>query len=511
MDAYVPETEFHRPGPVTRFLFWVAGADEETMSECPAHDASTIKAIAVLFLGVFVLQSTELSVIAHELLATDREVHPELIAGSVLIATLILLIDSYAFCRAGFPADGLKWLKRGGLDLTGGPAAKIGASLFTTLRLVLAFGFAQLAAIFLSLILFQRDISAEIDHSYQQQNAALIATTTSQFDADFTRAGDAVNAASLHTAALQKQMLAARDGMLNPTSSDAAVQAAQQEVAQLLTEKTRRDEELVAAEAHASNELAGIKGDAGNSGRAGPGPVRTAALERVKNATANADTAAQALAAARARLDELRKQVASTAGDRGHQAQSALPALEKEQEAAEAELATLRDHLSEMTRNRDEIIRRNVENAPDSVGRATGFLAQLRALRKLAEDPEMAAVILLIDLTSFGLEMAAIFAKVTCSVPTTYAALLARNAYMRVIEIVDEMDAPLRRKPSEPEGETARQEPTFPGSENKSQPPADRTVEEELPFSFTSAANGAGVGPMETKRPRGRPRKVVLN
>jgi hypothetical protein len=46
---------------------------------------------------------------------------------------------------------------------------------------------------------------------------------------------------------------------------------------------------------------------------------------------------------------------------------------------------------------------------------------------------------LLIDLTSFGFELAAVLAKVTSYVPTTYAALLARDAYMQVVHIVDEM------------------------------------------------------------------------
>jgi predicted nucleic acid-binding Zn-ribbon protein len=512
MNPLVPDVEFRKPGLFTRALHWISGIDEETLHECPAHDWDTVRAIAVLFIFVWILQAAELSIVAHQLLSPEGEVRPELIIGSMFIATLILLLDSYVFVRAGFHADGLNELARGGLDLTGGLAAKIKAGLFLALRIFLSLGFAQLTAIFLGLILFRPDITAEIDRFYQQQNATLIASATRQVDSEIQRADDAVKGASAHAAALQQQVAAMRDGAVNPAASDAAIQSAQQEINQLLAEKARRDAELVAAQTFAANELAGIKADPANSGVPGAGPVRAAARERVEAATANDAAANQSLAEARARLGELRKQVASNADDRGHQAQLALPALETDLQAATTQLAALRDNLAKLTRDRDETIRADIENSPERIGRDAGFLAQLSALKRLAQDPEIAAIILLIDLTSFGLELAAVLAKVTSFVPTTYAALLARNAYMRVVEIVDEMDETLRQRPSEPDSDVDRLEPIHPAGGGDGEAVDDpRPVDEGLPLDAAPAVNGAGAGLTEAKRPRGRPRKFALN
>jgi hypothetical protein len=44
-----------------------------------------------------------------------------------------------------------------------------------------------------------------------------------------------------------------------------------------------------------------------------------------------------------------------------------------------------------------------------------------------------------IDFVSFGFELAAVLAKMMSYVPTTYAALLARDAYMSDVRIVDGM------------------------------------------------------------------------
>lgn len=511
MDDFTPDLETRRAGPLTRGMFCIAGAQNQILRHCPDHDWDAVRAIALLFIFVWFLQGAELSIVAHQLLAPDGEVHPELIIGSLFIATLILMIDSYVFGRAGYHYEGLKELARGGLDLTGGLWAKLKVAIFYLLRILLSAGFAIISAIFAALILFQGDLSAEDDRDFLKQNTELISTVTHQVDDEIQRADGAVKDASTHLITLQKQVAAMRDGAVDPAATSAAVQAAQQEVTQLLSEKSQRDAELVAAQTFATNELAGIKGDPNNSGQPGRGPARIAAEERVKTATANDAAAIQALADARARLGDLRKQASSNAGDRSHRAQLALPSLEADLQAATTQLAALRDNLTKLTQNRNETIRAGIDKSPERVGRNTGFLAQLEVLKRLAQDPSIAAVILLIGLTSFGLEMAAVLAKTTSFIPTTYAALLARNAYMNTVEIVDEMDEKLRRRPSEPDGEADRPEPIFPRSGGSGQANPDHLSDEAFPLDAAPATNGNGIDPAAGKRPRGRPRKFPLN
>lgn len=510
MEAFPPDAAVRKLDPFTKLMTWPAGIDEETLRQCPAHDWDNVRAIGMLMLFVWAYQAGLLGIVAHELLAPDGEFHPDLTFGAAFIATLVLLIDSYGFLRAGFHAEGIQQLARGGLDLAGGLAAKIKAGIFLGLRILLSLGFAQLSAVFVALILFKSDITAEIERFYREQNRSLIASVSLQTDADIARAADVTQEANARVEALQKQVASMRDGSINPAASDTAIQAEQAEISELLAEKGRRDTELVAAQSFAANELAGVKGDPSNSGVPGRGPVRAAAEERVRAATANDEAANQALAEARTRLDNLRKQALLSADDRARQAQRAVPHLESDLEKATDELTALREHQAKLVRDRNETIRTGIETAPERVGRDTGFLARLSALRRVARDPEIAMVIFLIDFTSFGLELAAVLAKVTSFIPTTYAVLLARNAFMQAWRTVDEMDAEMRRRPTEPEDEDDFLQPVVvPGVGGEQAAAGDHAGDAIFPLDGDVNTNAGTSDATEGKRPRGRPRKVV--
>ena len=101
-------------------------------------------------------------------------------------------------------------------------------------------------------------------------------------------------------------------------------------------------------------------------------------------------------------------------------------------------------------------------------------------------------------MTSFGLELAAVLVKVTSFVPTTYAALLARDAYLGVLRMANAMVAELN---------------------GEEEPPFRRRAE---PANDNRRGNGEDLGPdplgglndpppQPPKRPRGRPRKSSLN
>jgi hypothetical protein len=389
-----------------RILATAAGVDLKTLRECPSEDWENVRAIGLLMVSVWVYQTAVIAMVAHRLLASDGRLHLTLVAMSMLIATMLLLIDSYGFCRAGFHADGIRELARAGLDLSGSFAAKIAAGVFLAFRILLALVFAQLTAIFMSLILYHADIMAHLEQQNQQQNAALITAATRRIDGDIQQASEAVSEAQQRVDAFQKQI----DATLNYLR--------------------------------------------------GPQPWRNK--------------------------------------ERARSAQTMLPELQRNLETATSTLATLRENLSTLRNGRDAAIQQAINQSPARAEPSTGILAQIGALRQIAENSEVFFVIVLIDLTSFGLDTAAVLAKTTTFIPTTYAALLARNAYLRVVVIADELvEITNRGAPSERENQTPPTEPA----------PGERSAN----VTWFPAMQGRRDEARPDKRPRGRPRKDGLN
>ncbi|HEX3885368.1 MAG TPA: DUF4407 domain-containing protein [Stellaceae bacterium] len=406
MDTLTPAVPAGKPGFITRGLICVAGADRGTLRECPEHDWDNVRAIGLLMVFVWVYQTALIAIVAHRLLASDGHLHLALVAVSMLIATMLLLIDSYGFCRAGFHADGIRELARAGLDISGGFAVKLTAGMFLAFRILLALVFAQLTAVFMSLILYHSDVMAHLEYQYQQQNAALVAAATHRVDDDIQQATEAVNGAEQRVDALQKQI------------------------------------ELT---------LSYLRG---------PQPWRNQ--------------------------------------ERARGAQTMLPELQRNLETATSTLATLRANLTARVNGRDTAIQEAIRKSPAHVEPDMGILAQISALRQLAGDPEVLFVIILIDLTSFGLDTAAVLAKTTTFIPTTYAALLARNAYAGVVAIADELEEIINRS-----GSTER--------ENRAPPTGPRPGDRSPNVTWFPTVRGRTDEPMPGRRPRGRPRKDSLN
>ena len=488
------------PGPISKVLFKIAGADEATLRLCPESDWSNIRATSLLLIAAVIYMAAVLSLAAHEALTSDSKIHIDLIIGSGAVGMMFGLVDSYVFLRAGFYAEGLAELARGGLDLRGGGDAKVKARVFLGVRILFSIGLAQLTAIFVSLALYGPEVAGEINRQYQQQNFALIAEAKLQVDGEIRRAADAVKGQEAHLAALQRQTAAMREGSVNPSANDSSIQAQQREVDQLLAEKSQREAESAAAQTFSANELSGAK-TPGNSGIVGRGPVRIAAEERAKAASARVAAADRDLTEARNRLDDLRKEMSSSDEERSRQAQQQLPQLDAEVQAATAQLTASGDNLTKLNGSREADIRAAVESAPDQIGRDQGLLAKLKALWRIAQDPGIKAVIILVDLVSLSLELACVLVKVTTLLPTTYAALVARDSYMRVVRIVDGMTTELDRGPEPRVGEPKGP----PRSQSTDDNPMDPT------FRAPPSVIPNDVPPQPPKRPRGRPRKPRPN
>ncbi|HLH97039.1 MAG TPA: DUF4407 domain-containing protein, partial [Xanthobacteraceae bacterium] len=392
--------------------------------------------------------------------------------------------------QSSWHLSGIQEITRGGLDVSGGPAQRIKAVVFFGIRILLSLGLAQLTAIAVSLLVFSGDINTWLQNSYLNANQQQIAVATKLVDGSIQRATDAVKAQTDRVNALAAQVSSLRQNEIDPLTSDPRAQEIQGEITRLLDQQSKADEAVQAATSFAINESGGIRGAPNNSGVQGQGPRYRAAMEQVTSAKARADEVAKALEAARARLEALQTDVSAKLRQ---QTRDQLPAFEGSLKAESDELGTMKAELATLIADREGAIRRAVESSLH-VKRQTGFLTQIVALEHIAdEDKKIALVILLIEFVSLGFELAAVLAKVASYVPTTYATLLARDAYMTAFRVVDEMVAELN----------AAEPVKAPDTPNPTQTPPAPTAPPSAPAPQPNA-------PQPPKRKRGRPRKHPL-
>ncbi|HEX4409036.1 MAG TPA: DUF4407 domain-containing protein [Xanthobacteraceae bacterium] len=484
-------------GPWMKLMIYIAGADEETLQHCPQHDWSCVCAAGEIFLCALVFQTAILTLVAHELFAKPGEFRVELLIGALFIALFVMLIDSYMVMRSGWHLSGIQELKRGGLDVSGGAAARIKAHIFLAVRLGFSVALAQLTAIFVSLLIFFADIEAPILDDYLKANAHLVAPATELVNATIARATSAVSNQTARVQALAGQVATTRQNIVDPSSSDPVLRQAEKEVGDLTDRNTKAEDEARSGQVFVNNESGGVKGD-GNSGIPGYGPRYRSAVRQAADAKSHAQSIAVELATARSRLDDLQKQHPIAADAVRQQAHDQLPSLEESLKAEESKLGAGKNELATLIANREENIRKAIENSPDHVAMNNGFLHRIAILEDIAtKDRKIAAVIILIDLISFALELAGVFSKVTSFIPTMYAALTARNAYMGAVHIVDEMTAELKAIDAESEKIGIQPDPDPPLEPAPAAAPPlvpEPTLDIDKP-------------PEPAKRPRGRPRK----
>jgi predicted nucleic acid-binding Zn-ribbon protein len=500
MDTVIDHTSPRKPGPWMRVLVKVTGVDAETLSECPPHDWDNVRAVGEIMVCTWVYQTGLFTLIGILLFRSPNPVRPDVITVAMFIATFILFIDSYMVMRSGWHLSGIQELKRGGLDISGGPIARLKAGFFLTIRIVLSIGLAQLTALFISLLIFHGDIDARIDDAYLKANAHLIGPAAAIIDGGIQRATEAVNVQTARVNALSSQVGTLQQNQIDPFAADPQIQEVQREIAGLVDQQSKAEAAVQAAETFAANEFGGIKGAPSNSGLPGYGLRYRAAQQQVTNAKARAQQIDKSVADARTRLDALRNQRSSSGDEIRQRTSDQLATFEDTLKAANTQLTALKSALATLTDGRERAIRNAVDSAPDHVNRETGFLAQIVVLEHLAQDDrKIAFVIILIDVVSFGFELAAVLAKITSYVPTTYAALLARNAYLTAVRIADEMMVALKASDTESGG----------GS-----PP----LQPDMPIEAEQGSSSAPTTPPETiravaqppKRGRGRPRKHPL-
>ncbi len=475
-------------GPAARALAWIAGADSGELEKCPRRDVGNVLCVAWLLVAVWAWQSIAFTLVGHMMLAREGEFNLLVMLGAIGIASIVLLMDSYVIVRSSWYVQGLKELKRGGLEVPGTVSARISSAFFLMIRILLTLVLAQLTAIFFSLLIYKKDIATELEADHQRRNAPLLARLTSTTD-------EGVESARKYVEALRAQLGASvgeeerlRRMAVDPTSDDPQVKLLLERIASLTAAKMETSRALQKEQDFAANEKGGLRVAPGNSGLGGPGRVYKAALERIANLQRTLDRLDRDLSIAESKLSDLRTSKSGVAGQRKDAATARLGDAATGRQDLAARLAAAEAALAELTASRQRVLRNAIESDPNYKSRDTGFLASWKALLKLASDPWVALVIFLIDAAAFFLELSAVISKTTTFVPATYATLIAQDDLLRAHREAHRLAASIRalheereEKPDETptpktaaDGQEAEAEATAQGSETAERPKGQR-------------------------------------
>jgi hypothetical protein len=495
------------PKSLLRILILIiTGVDDEILSKCPYRDWEAVRALGIIMICSWLYMTGLFTLVCHRIFAAAGQIRPDLFIISGFLATFILFIDSYVVMRSGWHLVGIEELKRGGMDVSGGRAARIKAGVFLGCRIgLLSVPISLLCGIFACLSIYATDIDKRVGDASRAANASLYGPATVLVDGQIRRGTDAVGDQTTVVNNLSRQISTLRQKEIDPSAADPQVQEAQRELQQLISQKAKADDDAAAASALASNEGGGIA-TAGTSGQPGRGARYRAAKEREDDAKTRAQQFNRELNAARDRLDALRKQAPPVNDDVRQRLRDQRLAMEQAFDSETLKLTRLKDSLAALISGRENAIRRAVEESPQHARADDGFLAQVRVLEELGQEDKMVGwILILFDVASFALELAAVLAKVLSFVPTTYAGLLARDDYMGDVRIVDVMQSELdRRRENQETGILAPEHPNAGYQGNGAAVPNGSGA-----VGSMSASAKDNVAP-PAKRPRGRPRKHPL-
>jgi hypothetical protein len=401
--------------------------------------------IGWLLVIVWLWQSVLFTMVGHMMLARSGEWRLDVIAGAMLIATVVLLVDSYVIVRSSWHLQGLSELKRGGLDLPSPVGARIRNGVFIAVRLLLSAVLAALTALFLSILLFEKDITANLEQQHQRMNAPLLARITAQVDDNHAKLKlehEEIRK-GLSTLADEEKLL--RAAVVDPTGDNTELKAALDRVAALVEAKNEAERELTAAEKHAADELGGARLP-GTSGIRGYGPLRRAADEKVASTRRRLASAVKDIEAAEKQVETLREALKEVSGSKRLAAEAKLAEIALQRKEKEQRLAHVETDLRKREQNRERVVRAAFENDPAYRGQEEGFLARLEALERISQQFHVKLVVILFHIGLFGIELAAVLAKVATFIPASYTRILPFNDLkgsvwwaMRLREEIDKM------------------------------------------------------------------------
>ncbi len=181
------------------------------------------------------------------------EFQPQLLLAATGLASFVLAIDSFCVFRSHWWRAGLAQLAAAGLRIESGFAARLHAGFFFMVRFCLASGLALLTGLFFGLIIYAGDIEHRLHNGYVLGNAQATAHATMLVDRAIDAARDAVKSQTARVEELSHQVAELRDNQID----DPETRQARQEVARLIAQREKAQEQQRGAEATASNEMGG--------------------------------------------------------------------------------------------------------------------------------------------------------------------------------------------------------------------------------------------------------------
>lgn len=420
------DTEEHEFGFLTRFIIMIGAGDEKVLRTCPLRDVHNVMTIGWLLIIVWVWQSVLFTMVGHMMLARPGERRPEIVAGALLIATVVMIVDSYVIVRSSWHLQGLSELKRGGLDFPSPIGARIKNGIFIAVRLLLSTVLATLTALFLSILLFEKDISGDLEQRFQKANAALLARITSQVDDAMAKLKGEHEDIRKRLSVMADEEKLLRATVIDPVGDNTEFKAALDRVAALNDNKTEAQRELTVAEKLAADELGGAR-VSGTSGIAGYGPLRRAADEKIASARHKLQNVERDIEEAQKQIETLRVALKEVSGSKRTAAESKLAEIGIQRKEREGRLAVVEAELHKREQDRDRVVRTAFENDPAYRAKEEGFLARLQGLERISKQFHVKFVVILFHIGLFGIELAAVLAKIATFIPTTYTTVLAWN------------------------------------------------------------------------------------
>jgi hypothetical protein len=202
---------------------------------------------------------------------------------------------------------------------------------------------------------------------------------------------------------------------------------------------------VTAAEKQAADELGGARLP-GTSGIPGYGPLRRAADEKVTSARRKLAGAVKDIEAAEKQVETLRESLKEVTGSKRLAAETKLAEIAVQRKEKEQRLAHVETDLRKREQTRERMVRTAFENDPAYRGKEEGFLARLEGLERISQQFHVKLVVILFHLGLFGIELAAVLAKIATFIPASYTRVLAFNDLkgsawwaMRLKEEIDKM------------------------------------------------------------------------
>lgn len=468
------ETDHREFGALSRLIIKIGAGDEQILRTCPIRDVHNVMTIGWLLIIVWVWQSVLFTMVGHMMLARSGEWRFDVILGAMLIATVVMLVDSYVIVRSSWHLQGISELQRGGLDLPSPIAARIKNGIFVAVRLMLSTVLAMLTALFLSILLFEKDISANLEHEFQKQNAPLLARISGQVD-------DAIGKLKgeheeirkrLSTMADEEKLL--RATVIDPEGDNSEFKAALDRVSVLNEAKVEAQRELTAAEKHAADELGGARLP-GTSGIAGYGPLRRAADEKIASAKRKLQGVISEIEEAQKHIETLRLTFKDVTGSKRLAAEAKLAEIAIQRKEKEERLAFVEAEFKKREQDRDRVVRTAFENDPAYHAKENGFLARLEGLERISAQFHVKFVVVIFHIGLFGIELAAVLAKIATFIPASYTTILAWHDLqvpMRwAVRLKEEADKIHKGDKADAEGTPAEPSPPDP----KPEPAKQRT------------------------------------